>query len=106
MTTENKAASNSKIQMRKILVPIDGSKCSLNAAKYAVKVAKDEMRSYFVFTLSQVYHMGMKVLYRDEKYVVWKRQQGHLFVCTISKGMDKSKRCLCSKVYFTNDAAP
>ena len=28
--------------MRKILVPIDGSECSLNAVKYAVKVAKDE----------------------------------------------------------------
>jgi nucleotide-binding universal stress UspA family protein len=42
MTTENKAASNCKIRMRKILVPIDGSECSLNAAKYAIKVAKDE----------------------------------------------------------------
>ncbi|MGB6674053.1 MAG: universal stress protein [Candidatus Nitrosopolaris sp.] len=47
MTTENKAASNSKIQMRKILVPIDGSECSLNAAKYAVKVAKDENAKLF-----------------------------------------------------------
>ena len=47
MTTENKAASNSKIQMRKILVPIDGSECSLNAAKYAVKVAKDENAELF-----------------------------------------------------------
>jgi nucleotide-binding universal stress UspA family protein len=47
MTTENKAASNSKIQMRKILVPIDGSECSLNAAKYAIKVAKDENAELF-----------------------------------------------------------
>ncbi len=47
MTTENKAASNSKIQMRKILVPIDGSECSLNAAKYAVKAAKDEDAELF-----------------------------------------------------------
>ena len=47
MTTENKAASNSKIQMRKILVPIDGSECSLNAAKYAIKVAKDENADLF-----------------------------------------------------------
>ncbi len=49
MTTENKATSNSKIQiqMRKILVPIDGSECSLNAAKYAIKVAKDENAELF-----------------------------------------------------------
>ena len=47
MTTENKAASNSKTQMRKILVPIDGSECSLNAAKYAIKVAKDENADLF-----------------------------------------------------------
>jgi nucleotide-binding universal stress UspA family protein len=49
MTTENKATSNSnkQIQMRKILVPIDGSECSLNAAKYAIKVAKDENADLF-----------------------------------------------------------
>ena len=47
MTTENKVASNSKIQMRKILAPIDGSECSLNAAKYAIKVAKDENADLF-----------------------------------------------------------
>ncbi|MDQ6668218.1 MAG: universal stress protein [Thermoproteota archaeon] len=49
MTTENNATSNSKIQiqMRKILVPIDGSECSLNAAKYAIKVAKDENAELF-----------------------------------------------------------
>jgi nucleotide-binding universal stress UspA family protein len=47
MTTENKATSNNKIQMRKILIPIDGSECSLNAAKYAIKVAKDENADLF-----------------------------------------------------------
>ena len=48
MTTEARSASdNSKIQIRKILVPIDGSECSLNAAKYAVKVAKDENAELF-----------------------------------------------------------
>jgi nucleotide-binding universal stress UspA family protein len=47
MTTENKAASNCKIQMRKILVPIDGSEYSINAAKYAVKIAKDENAELF-----------------------------------------------------------
>ena len=34
--------SNCKIQIRKILVPIDGSECSLNASMYAVKLAKNE----------------------------------------------------------------
>jgi nucleotide-binding universal stress UspA family protein len=47
MTTENKAASNSKIQMSKILVPIDGSEYSINAAKYAAKIAKDENAELF-----------------------------------------------------------
>ena len=48
MTTEARSASdNSKIQMRKILVPIDGSECSLNAAKYAIKIAKDENADLF-----------------------------------------------------------
>jgi nucleotide-binding universal stress UspA family protein len=39
--------SNCSIQIRRILVPIDGSKCSLNAAKYAVKLAKDENAQLF-----------------------------------------------------------
>lgn len=47
MPTENKAASNSKIQMRKILVPIDGSEYSINAAKYASRIAKDENAELF-----------------------------------------------------------
>jgi nucleotide-binding universal stress UspA family protein len=39
--------SNCSIQIRRILVPIDGSICSLNAAKYAVKLAKDENAQLF-----------------------------------------------------------
>jgi nucleotide-binding universal stress UspA family protein len=34
--------NNTKVQIKKILVPIDGSECSLYAAKYATKIAKDE----------------------------------------------------------------
>src|SRR5215467_3591371 len=34
--------NNSKVQIKKILVPIDGSECSLYAAKYATRIAKDE----------------------------------------------------------------
>jgi nucleotide-binding universal stress UspA family protein len=44
MTTETTASDNnseSAIQIRKILVPIDGSE-SVHAAKYAIKIAKDE----------------------------------------------------------------
>jgi nucleotide-binding universal stress UspA family protein len=33
--------------MRKILVPIDGSEYSINAAKYAAKIAKDENAELF-----------------------------------------------------------
>ncbi len=47
MTTENKVAFNSKIQMRKILVPIDSSEYSLDAAKYAIRIAKDEKAQLF-----------------------------------------------------------
>jgi nucleotide-binding universal stress UspA family protein len=39
--------SNCKIQIRKILVPIDGSECSLNASMYAVKLAKNENAQLF-----------------------------------------------------------
>ena len=39
--------SGCSIQLRRILVPIDGSKCSLNAARYAVKIAKDEDAQLF-----------------------------------------------------------
>jgi nucleotide-binding universal stress UspA family protein len=44
MTDSN---SNCSTQIRLILVPIDGSICSLNAAKYAVKLAKDENAQLF-----------------------------------------------------------
>ncbi len=43
MTTEARDTDNtSTIQIRKILVPIDGSEFSLHATKYAIKIAKDE----------------------------------------------------------------
>ena len=51
--------SNCKIQIRKILVPIDGSECSLNAAKYAVKLAKDENAQLFCIHVIGEYHMDM-----------------------------------------------
>jgi hypothetical protein len=45
------ANNNHKIQMKKILVPIDGSECSLNAARYAVSLQKTRMHSYFASML-------------------------------------------------------
>ena len=50
MTIEAEALSDNnskKIQIRKILVPIDGSEYSLNAAKYAIRIAKDEKADLF-----------------------------------------------------------
>ncbi|MGC1930106.1 MAG: universal stress protein [Candidatus Nitrosopolaris sp.] len=47
MTTENKATSNSKIQIKKMLITIDGSEYSINAAKYAIRIAKDENAQLF-----------------------------------------------------------
>jgi nucleotide-binding universal stress UspA family protein len=43
MTTEARGTDiTSTIRIRKILVPIDGLEFSLHAAKYAIKIAKDE----------------------------------------------------------------
>jgi nucleotide-binding universal stress UspA family protein len=39
--------NNTKTQIRKILVPIDGSECSLDAARYAIKISKDENADLF-----------------------------------------------------------
>ena len=48
MTIEEKATdNNTEVQIRKILVPIDGSECSLNAAKYATRIAKNENAQLF-----------------------------------------------------------
>ncbi|MGC1928245.1 MAG: universal stress protein [Candidatus Nitrosopolaris sp.] len=48
MTIEANATKNNiKVQIRKILVPIDGSECSLNAARYATRIAKDENAQLF-----------------------------------------------------------
>ncbi len=52
MTIEEKATdNNTKVQIRKILVPIDGSECSLNAVNMQQELQKTKMHGYFVFTL-------------------------------------------------------
>ena len=47
MTIDDKMIDNNKVQIRKILVPIDGSECSLDAAKYATRIAKNENAQLF-----------------------------------------------------------
>ena len=48
MTIEARSEfNNSKIQIRKILIPIDGSEYSFDAAKYAIRIAKDEKAQLF-----------------------------------------------------------
>ena len=42
MIIDEKMTDKNKVQIRKILVPINGSECSLYAAKYATRIAKDE----------------------------------------------------------------
>jgi nucleotide-binding universal stress UspA family protein len=44
---EKVTADKSKVQIRKILVPIDGSEYSLSAAKYATRIAKNENAKLF-----------------------------------------------------------
>jgi nucleotide-binding universal stress UspA family protein len=39
--------NNTKLEIKKILVPIDGSECSLHAAKIATRIAKDENAQLF-----------------------------------------------------------
>jgi len=57
---------NCKIQIRKILVPIDGSECSLNAAKYAVKLAKDDDAQLFCIHVL----MGVPYGYESSPYAI------------------------------------
>ncbi len=44
---QSRSNNNGKIQIRKILLPIDGSEYSINAAKYATRIAKDENAELF-----------------------------------------------------------
>ncbi len=46
MTIDEKP-TDSKVRIRNILVPIDGSECSLDAAKYATRIAKNENAQLF-----------------------------------------------------------
>jgi nucleotide-binding universal stress UspA family protein len=66
MTTETKSTENSyEVQIKKILVPIDGSEYSLKAAKYAIRIAKDENAQLFcihIFTPRIPYGYSTSVL--------------------------------------------
>ena len=43
----NKSSSRKKIEIKNILVPIDGSDYSLNAAEYAIRIARNEKAQLF-----------------------------------------------------------
>jgi len=58
------ADSNCSIQRRRILIPVDGSKCSLKADRYAVKLTKDENAQLFGIHVIEEYHMDMKKILR------------------------------------------
>jgi nucleotide-binding universal stress UspA family protein len=47
VTDDSSSIDDQKVQIKKILVPIDGSGCSLYAAKHAIKLAKDENAQLF-----------------------------------------------------------
>jgi len=54
------ADSNCSIQRRRRLIPVDGSKCSLKADRYAVKLPKDENAQLLGIHVIGEYHMDMK----------------------------------------------
>ena len=60
-STDNDSTSidNQKVQIKKILVPIDGSDYSLYAAKHAVKLAKDENAQLFCIMSQEVCLMAI-----------------------------------------------
>ena len=47
MESESKRVENDEVHVKRILIPIDGSDYSLKAAKYAVRIAKDENAQLF-----------------------------------------------------------
>jgi nucleotide-binding universal stress UspA family protein len=47
VTDDSSSIDDQKVQIKKILVPLDGSDCSLYAAKHAIKLAKDENAQLF-----------------------------------------------------------
>ena len=58
--------NNCKIQIRKILVPIDGSECSLNAAMYAVKLTEHEDAQLFCIHVM----VGVPYGYESSPYAI------------------------------------
>jgi nucleotide-binding universal stress UspA family protein len=72
MTTEPKATEDrSEVRIRKILVPVDGSEYSLNAAKYAIKIAKYENAQLFcihIITARIPYGYSSSIPTRDKSH--------------------------------------
>jgi nucleotide-binding universal stress UspA family protein len=60
VTDDSSSIDDQKVQVKKILVPIDGSECSLYAAKHAVKLAKDENAELFcIHVIGSVPYYGL-----------------------------------------------
>jgi nucleotide-binding universal stress UspA family protein len=68
MTTDTRGDdSNSVIQIRKILVPIDSSEFSLNSAKYATKLAKDvNAQLIFIHVIESIPYWYAPPEYRED----------------------------------------
>jgi nucleotide-binding universal stress UspA family protein len=72
--------NNTKVQIKKILVPIDGSECSLYA-KYATRVAKDEnAQLYCIHVITSVPNCKcscnrrvLQGLWGESSIMVWQR---------------------------------
>ena len=60
VTDDSSSIDDQKVHVKKILVPIDGSECSLYAAKHAVKLAKDENAQLFcIHVIGSVPYYGL-----------------------------------------------
>ena len=68
MTIDVKA-TNTKVQIKKILIPIDGSEYSFNAPRYAIKVAKNENAElYCIHVISNIPHGYASSPYAIDRY--------------------------------------
>jgi nucleotide-binding universal stress UspA family protein len=66
MTAEVRATDNTEIQIRKILLPMDDSGFSLNAAKYATKFAKYENAQLIcIHVIASIPHLSTPPEYRE-----------------------------------------
>jgi nucleotide-binding universal stress UspA family protein len=69
VTDDSSSIDDQKVQIKKILVPIDGSDCSLYAAKHAIKLAKDENAQLFcIHVIGSVPYYGFIELSKSSNH--------------------------------------